>query len=239
MSFPGPACPARRSADVWSRLRTVWNTIRAPLIAVIEEDRVKRAAEKLSKRQEGRQKALLPINQSLLDAQPTDLARATFPPIADFVTFESVRSLWEHDEVVIDEATLEAAKPAVVAEANKFVRVFKIATFSKLARAHADSKVVVDSCAPTTYHTAPNHSATDVEELSTRVTSAFPCPISSCIHFETFPSIFVRQVGARLGLQGRCEGLVEASPRQLRRLDPHHLSQPDQRHPSRPSRCHQ
>ncbi|ORY73449.1 hypothetical protein BCR35DRAFT_307207 [Leucosporidium creatinivorum] len=168
----------------------IWNTIRAPLIAAIEEDRAKRARIALSRRQVGRQKSLLPFYQSLLDAQPSDLARATFPPISDFGTFDSIRQLWEDDEKVIDETALEAAKPAVVAEANKFVRMFKIATFSKLAKAHADSKVFVDPLAPTTYHTAPNHSATDMEELSMRVTSAFPCPMVTCNHFATFPFIF-------------------------------------------------
>lgn len=146
------------------------------------------AKHQLKARQIARQKDLFPLHQALMTSWP-EQAQATFPPLPNFVAFDSVRPLWEVDDVKVDEATLEAAKLAISAEAAKFARQYIIATFSRLAKAHTESTANKDPRAPTTYNTGASHSATDMTMLASRVTSSFPCPASSCSHMEPFPGI--------------------------------------------------
>lgn len=167
----------------------IWKRIRDPLILVLDEEKVKRGIQELDRRQRGRQRALIPFYKSLVEEQTSADARAVFPPITDLITFDSVRPLWVPDGVVVDQVVFDTAKPAILAEAISFVRKFKMAILARMAKAHADSTAVKDDQAPMTYSTAANHSAESMEQLASRVTSVFPCPISRCSHLETYPGI--------------------------------------------------
>lgn len=149
---------------------------------------MKRAQAQLKQRQRDRQEGLGPFFDKLVVSLPIE-AQTTFPPIVNLLKFDGVRPLWEADDAVQDDAALNLAKPLILAEATAFARQFEIATFSKLAKAHAESTAVKDPDAPTTYSSGASHSATDMAMLASRITSSFVCPATGCSCMKPYPEI--------------------------------------------------
>ncbi|BGO94319.1 hypothetical protein NBRC10512_002768 [Rhodotorula toruloides] len=97
-----------------------WPELRPRVLKVLDSVRKKRQSLELKLQQAARRDALKRYYEQLRQNQLSPAARTFFPLFADFLLFDSTRTLWEPKDAVVDESAYNAARDAMEDEINEW-----------------------------------------------------------------------------------------------------------------------
>ncbi|BGP34490.1 hypothetical protein JCM10296v2_006311 [Rhodotorula toruloides] len=97
-----------------------WPELKPRVVKVLDSVRKKRQSLELKSQQAARRDALKPYYEQLRQDELSPAARTFFPLFADFLLFDSTRSLWEPKDAVVNESVYNAARDAMEDEINEW-----------------------------------------------------------------------------------------------------------------------
>ncbi|GAA5863829.1 hypothetical protein JCM8547_006078 [Rhodosporidiobolus lusitaniae] len=166
-----------------------WGVIKKAVLVHVTQNKQARLARERIDRQRARQDQLKPLREQLVLALAgDDKLRATFPAHQTFLSLDSVKPLWEGDEVVVDPAGWGKVKPKIMKDVEKSVERTKRRLFEKLAKAllaegaklPAGVKEVLEEAEPSNEAYGKDKldrfSDADIDEVLARPSSLFTCP---------------------------------------------------------------
>lgn len=95
-----------------------WPELKPRVVKVLNSVRKRRQSLELKSQQAARRDALKPYYEQLRQDQLSPAARTFFPLFADFLLFDSTRSLWEPKDAVVNESAYNAGRDAMEDEIN-------------------------------------------------------------------------------------------------------------------------
>ncbi|BGP72906.1 F-box domain, cyclin-like domain containing protein [Rhodotorula toruloides] len=97
-----------------------WSELKPRILKVLYSARKKLQALELKSQQAARRDALKPYYEQLRQDQLSPAARTFFPLFADFLLFDSTRSLWEPTDALVNDESYNAARDAMEDEINEW-----------------------------------------------------------------------------------------------------------------------
>ncbi|BGP10497.1 hypothetical protein JCM10049v2_006387 [Rhodotorula toruloides] len=97
-----------------------WPELKPRVVKVLNSVRKNRQSLELKSQQAARRDALKPYYEKLRQHQLSPAARTFLPLFADFLLFDSVRSLWEPKDAVVKDETYNATRDAIEDEINEW-----------------------------------------------------------------------------------------------------------------------
>ncbi|GAA6035129.1 hypothetical protein JCM8097_006379 [Rhodosporidiobolus ruineniae] len=171
----------------------IWKKVKDPLIAVLEEERARRAQREAARLMKARADALEPFYDGQHNAVPSGEQRSLFPPFNNWLMLDAVRPFWEPKDAEATMESMTAARTEIMAQCRAFGIEIKEAFFSRLLKAYEDAAASSASSAE------EQPTLTYIDRLAKLVTSAVPCP--SCRNTcAIFPDILDHFKACRKGV---------------------------------------
>ncbi|GAA5911507.1 hypothetical protein JCM8208_006860 [Rhodotorula glutinis] len=154
-----------------------WNGAKAKLVAALDEARAEQRKRDTIAAMKARGLALKPYWAALQSSIPSGDERMLFPPFGNFLVLPSVSPLYEPEDAKPSQEDLQAARGAIMSEAQAFAAEIRSAFVANLVEAHTGARTL-------------DTPLDDVDKLMRLVTSAVACPSGPyCSTSATFPAI--------------------------------------------------
>ncbi|BGP18975.1 hypothetical protein JCM10213_002605 [Rhodosporidiobolus nylandii] len=121
----------------------VWNRISPQIIKSVESNRDRRLQIEKYQRRRERRLAIQPFYDDFLEKQDAH-TKVRFPSFASFAQLPSVEPLWHPDDATVDQASFDAAIPAIEKDVEKAIRALKVSYARSALRALVLSGSSVD-----------------------------------------------------------------------------------------------